>query len=70
MMPLTFADLNKEMIIKKIGGNAEVKAHLADLGFVVGGAITIVSSLAGNLIVNVKGARVAIGEAIAMKIFV
>ena len=45
MMPLTFADLNKEMIIKKIGGNAEVKAHLADLGFVVGGAITIVSSL-------------------------
>ena len=69
MMPLTFADLNKEMIIKKIGGNAEVKAHLADLGFVVGGAITIVSSLAGNLIVNVKGARVAICEAMAMKIF-
>lgn len=70
MMPLKFVDLNKSYIIKKIGGNQEVKAHLADLGFVVGGDISVVSSLAGNLIVNVKGARVAIGEAMAMKIFV
>ncbi len=70
MMPLKFADLNKSFIIKKIGGNQEVKNHLADLGFVVGGEVTVVSSLAGNLIVNVKGARVAIGESMAMKIFV
>ncbi len=70
MMPLKFADLNKSFIMKKIGGNQEVKNHLADLGFVVGGEVTVVSSLAGNLIVNVKGARVAIGESMAMKIFV
>lgn len=70
MMPLKFADLNKAYIINKIGGNQEVKNHLADLGFVVGGEIAVVSSLAGNLIVNVKGARVAIGESMAMKIFV
>ncbi len=70
MMPLKFADLNKAYIIKKIGGNQEVKNHLADLGFVAGGEIAVVSSLAGNLIVNVKGARVAIGESMAMKIFV
>lgn len=69
-MPLKFADLNKSFIMKKIGGNQEVKNHLADLGFVVGGEVTVVSSLAGNLIVNVKGARVAIGESMAMKIFV
>lgn len=70
MMPLKFADLNKAYIIKKIGGNQEVKNHLADLGFVVGGEVIVVSSLSGNLIVNVKGARVAIGESMAMKIFV
>lgn len=70
MMPLKFADLNKSFIMKKIGGNQEVKNHLADLGFVVGGEVTVVSSLAGNLIVNVKGARVAIGESMVMKIFV
>lgn len=70
MIPLSFADIGEELVIKKIGGKPEVKAHLADLGFVVGGVVTVVSSLAGNLIVNVKGSRVAIGEGMAVKIFV
>lgn len=69
-MPLTFANIGEEVIIKKIGGNSEVKTHLENLGFVVGGVITIVSSMAGNLIVNVKGSRVAISKEMANKIMI
>mgnify|MGYP002624220612 FL=1 len=70
MIPLIVADKDKEQIIKKIGGNEEVKRHLANLGFVVGGTITIVNSLAGNVIVKVKESRVAINEDMARKIMV
>ncbi len=70
MIPLIVADKDKEQIIKKIGGNEEVKRHLANLGFVVGGTITIVNSLCGNVIVKVKESRVAINEDMARKIMV
>lgn len=70
MMPLSLANFDEELTIQRIGGKPEVKAHLADLGFVVGGSVSVISSLAGNLIVNVKGSRVAIGESMAQKIFV
>lgn len=70
MMPLTLADPGKENIIVKIGGSAEVKQHLTDLGFVVGGKVTVVTEANGNLIVNVKESRVAIGKNMAMKIMV
>ena len=70
MMPLTLAELGEENTIKKIGGSPEVKKHLENLGFVLGGNVTIVSSLAGNVIVNVKEARIAISEEMARKIMV
>jgi ferrous iron transport protein A len=70
MMPLTFAQTGDENIIKKIGGTPEVKKHLADLGFVVGGSVTVVSTLGGNLIVNVKESRVAIDKQMANKIMI
>ncbi len=69
-MPLVFADKGQSQIIKKIGGNPEVKKHLENLGFNVGGEVSIVSSLGGNLIVNVKESRVAISEELARKIMV
>ena len=69
-MPLVFADKGQSQIIKKIGGNPEVKKHLENLGFNVGGEVSIVSSLGGNLIVNVKDSRVAISEELARKIMV
>ena len=50
MMPLTFADIGEETVIKKIGGKQEVKAHLETLGFVVGGAVTVISAMGGNII--------------------
>ena len=70
MMPLAFADAGKENIIRKIGGSPEVKKHLENLGFVVGGTVTIVNTLGGNMIVNVKESRVAIDEEMARKIMI
>ena len=70
MMPLVLAGVGEENIIKKIGGTPEVKKHLENLGFVVGGSVTIVNTLGGNLIVNVKEARVAISEEMARNIMI
>ncbi len=70
MMPLTFANVGEENIIKKVGGNPETKKHLENLGFVVGGAVTIINTLGGNVIVNVKDSRVAVSEEMARKIMV
>ena len=70
MMPLNLADPGEKTIIKIIGGSPEVKQHLENLGFVVGGSATIVSSIGGNLIVNVKESRVAISKEMAAKIYV
>lgn len=70
MMPLTFADIGAENIIKKIGGKQEVKAHLETLGFVVGGAVTLISAMGGNVIVKVKESRVAISREMAQKIMI
>ena len=70
MMPLMLANPGDEVIIKKVGGSAETKKHLEDLGFVVGGTLTVVNSGNGNLIVNVKGTRIAITKEMAGKIMI
>ena len=70
MMPLNLADIGEEQIIRKIGGNPEVKQHLANLGFVVGGNVTVVNTLNGNVIVKVKESRIALDEAMARKIMI
>ena len=70
MMPLTVADPGEEYVIKRVGGKPEMKKHLEDLGFVTGGIVTVVSEMAGNLIVNVKETRIAVSREMAMKILV
>jgi len=70
MLPLTMASQGEPMTIKKIGGKQETKKFLETLGFVVGGTVTVVSEINGNMIVNVKDSRVAIGKDIANKIMV
>ena len=70
MMPLLLAEVGEVNTVKRLGGSPEVKRHLENLGFSVGGSITVVSSLAGNLIVRVKDARVAISRELAGKIMV
>ena len=58
MLPLTMASQGEPMTIKKIGGKQETKKFLETLGFVVGGTVTVVSEINGNMIVNVKDSRV------------
>ena len=70
MMPLAFADAGQPQIIKKIGGSPEVKKHLEDLGFNVGGEVSVVNSLGDNLIVKVKESRVAVSDELARKIMI
>ena len=70
MMPLTLANIGEVNTIKKIGGKPEVKKHLENLGFVAGGDVTIVSTMGGNIIVNVKEARIAISKEMAQKIMI
>lgn len=70
MMPLALAGVGEMNTIKKIGGSPEVKKHLENLGFVVGGNVMVINTLGGNVIVNVKEARVAISEEMARKIMI
>jgi ferrous iron transport protein A len=69
-MPLFMMKQGEETTIKKVGGKDETRRFLENLGFVVGGSVTVVSTIAGNLIVNVKDSRVAIGKDMAGKIMV
>ncbi len=70
MLPLIFAQIGEVNCIKKVGGSPEVKKHLESLGFVPGGNVSIISSIGGNVIVNVKNSRIAISEEMGRKIFV
>lgn len=70
MMPLSLAGVGEQNTVKRIGGSPEVKQHLENLGFVVGSTVTIVNTLGGNVILNVKESRIAISEEMARKIMV
>ncbi len=70
MMPLIYAQKDEPQIIKKIGGSPEVKKHLEDLGFNVGGKESVVSSLGQNLIIKVKESRVAVSDELEKKIMI
>jgi ferrous iron transport protein A len=70
MMPLVMADTGEENIIRRVGGSPEMKKHLEDMGFTVGGSVTVMNTIGGNLIVKVKESRVAISREMATKIMV
>lgn len=69
-MPLTMVNTGDTVVIRKITGRDEVRQHLAELGFVVGESITVVSVLGGNLILQVKESRIALDQTLAMRILV
>lgn len=69
-MPLTMVNEGEPTVIKKVGGKEETRRFLESLGFVVGSTVTVVSAIGGNMIVNIKDARVAIGKDMANKIMV
>nr|WP_308626578.1 FeoA family protein [uncultured Eisenbergiella sp.] len=70
MMPLTMVNAGEPNVIREIGGKEETRRFLENLGFVAGGVVTVVSEIEGNMIVNVKDSRVAIGKDMANKIMV
>ncbi|MBE5908668.1 MAG: ferrous iron transport protein A [Lachnospiraceae bacterium] len=70
MMPLTLSNPGEKQVIVKVAGNEKTRKFLENLGFVQGEEISVVSSLNGNLIVNVKDSRVAVDQAMASKIYV
>ena len=70
MMPLTMAKAGELNVIKKVGGKEETRKFLENLGFVTGGAVTVVSEISGNMIVNGKDSRVAINKDMANKIMI
>ncbi|WP_296096281.1 FeoA family protein [Dialister sp.] len=69
MMPLIFAKEGDTVTIRRISGKEDIRQHLAELGFVVDTPVLIVSHMAGNLIVQVKGSRVALDRSMAQKIY-
>ena len=69
-MPLTMVNAGEPSVIRKVGGREETRRFLENLGFVTGGVVTVVSEIGGNMIVNVKDSRVAIGKDMANKIIV
>lgn len=70
MMPLTMARTGETVTIRKISGKDEVRRHLAELGFVVGGDVTVVSEIAGNLILQVKDSRIALDRTMANRMMI
>ena len=70
MMPLTMAGIGELNTIQKIGGNEETRRILANLGFVTGAEISVVSAISGNVIVNVKDASVAVNSDMARHIMI
>lgn len=70
MMPLTMVNTGEPSVIRKVGGKEETKKFLENLGFVTGGVVTVITEMNGNMIVNVKDSKVAIGKDMANKIMV
>ena len=70
MMPLTLAAIGEENIIKRVGAEDDLKCHLEALGFVPGGNVTVITTLGGNVIVNIKDSRIAISNEMAQKIMI
>ena len=70
MMPLTLARPGETVVIRKITGRDEVRQHLAELGFVVDESVTVISEMAGNLILQVKDSRVAVDRTMANRIMI
>ena len=70
MMPLTMANAGETVTIKKITGKDEIRLHLAELGFAVDSEVTVVNEIAGNLIIQVKGSRIALDKTMANRIMI
>ncbi len=70
MLPLTFVKAGDLAKVIKVHGKDNVKKHLADLGFVDGTIVNVISSHDGDIILNVKDSRLAVTREMADKIMI
>lgn len=70
MMPLTMAEIGQKKLIRQINGKDDTRKFLENLGFVEGAEVSVVAELAGNMIINVKDSRIALGKSMANRIMV
>lgn len=70
MIPITLANTGEDLTIRRVGGNEETRRFLESLGFIVGGNVTVVSEMNGNVIVKVKESRVAVSKEMAQRVMV
>ena len=69
-MPLTFANVGEKAVVKEIRGKDGTRRFLENLGFIVGGTVTVITEMGGNLIVSVKDTRVALSRSMANRIMI
>lgn len=69
-MPLSMASMGEQFLIKKINGKEEIRRFLANLGFIAGAEVSLISEISGNVIVQIKDSRVAISKEMAQKIII
>lgn len=69
-MPLTMAQTGQRQTIRKVTGGDEIRRHLANMGFVAGESVTVVTALGGNVILQVKDSRIALDKSLANRILI
>ena len=70
MIPLTMTGNGDAGTVMKITGRDDVRQHLAELGFVMGAKVTVLSEISGNMILSVKDSRVALDRTMAARVLV
>ena len=70
MIPLIYADMNEKNVVRKVTGKPEVRRHLADIGFVTGAVVSVISGVNGNLLVSVKDSKIALDRDLAARIMI
>ena len=68
MLPLSMAKQGEQLVVRGIRGKDDVRRFLESLGFVEGAEVMVISELSGNVIVTVKGTRVAVSKAMASRV--
>ena len=69
-LPLAMVGPDERARVAGVRGCADLRQHLAELGFVEGSEVKVISRAAGDVIVSVKGARLALNRSMASRITV
>ena len=68
--PLPLATQGQRYTVLSVRGLDERRRFLANLGFVEGADVAVVSGMGGNYIIDIKGTRIALNQALASRVMV